>query len=104
MQHRDVVGRVVGNDSVVVLRITRRRVERLMTALRTTDEVKTLGRPAISFTNDRKRSVVRFLNGFLSKIEQRFVIHAEAAVEVLSPLVASVAAESDEALPERRGC
>src|SRR5262245_7790809 len=103
MQHRDVVGRIVRHDSVVVLRVACRRIERLMAALGTANEIKTLRCAAIGLANNRKGSVVGLLHGLLPEIDQGFVIHTKAPVEALSALMAAVAAKGDKSLLQWRG-
>ena len=102
MEQRDVVGGIVRDDAVVVVRIARRGIERLVAALRAADEVEPLGRAAVGLLDDLpSRRRAPFFTDSLPKLRSASSSIAKRAVESGRGLVAAVGAERDEALLQR---
>src|SRR5438132_10339194 len=104
MQHRNVIGWKVRYNTVVVIRIPGRGVERFVAALRAANEVKPMRGFPVAFADNFLRHIVCFLYRFLAIVQQRFIVQPKPAVETGSTFVATIATESYVALLERRRC
>ena len=81
MEQRDVVGRIVRDDAVVVVRIARRGIERLVAALRAADEIERSGARPYAFLMISIATSCPFFTDSLPKFRSASSSIANRAVE-----------------------